>query len=79
MPTTTREYFNGFGKGHLPELVGVEILTVSPEAVESRLPIRREMRAFAKSHRPMIESPSMQRWFFGFFFYFPCLLADRTG
>jgi hypothetical protein len=37
------------------------------------------MRAFAKSRRPMIESPSMQRWFFGFFFYFPCLLADGTG
>ena len=37
------------------------------------------MRAFAKSRRPVIEFPPMQRWFFGFFFYFPCLLADGTG
>ena len=45
MTTRTREYFNGFGKGYLPGLVGVEILTVSPEAVESRLPVRREVMA----------------------------------
>src|SRR6266850_4266816 len=42
MTTTTPEYFNGFGKGHLPGLVGVEILTITPEAVASRLPVRRE-------------------------------------
>ena len=27
----------------------------------------------------MAESPTMTRRFFGFFFYFPCLLADGTG
>jgi hypothetical protein len=27
----------------------------------------------------VIQSFAMQRWFFGFFFYFPCLLADGTG
>jgi hypothetical protein len=27
----------------------------------------------------VIQSFPMQRWFFGFFFYFPCLLADGTG
>ena len=45
MTTTTPEYFNGFGKGHLPGLVGVEILTLTPDAVESRLPVRREVMA----------------------------------
>lgn len=45
MTTTTPEYFNGFGKGHLPGLLGVEILTLTPEAVESRLPVRREVMA----------------------------------
>ena len=45
MTTTTPEYFNGFGKGHLPGLVGVEILTLTPDAVESRLPLRREVMA----------------------------------
>jgi len=27
----------------------------------------------------MLESASMTRRFFGFFFYFPCLLAEGTG
>jgi hypothetical protein len=27
----------------------------------------------------MLESLPMSRFFFGFFFYFPCLLADGTG
>ena len=45
MTTRTREYFNGFGKGHLPEFLGVEILTVLPDAVESRLPVRKEVMA----------------------------------
>ena len=45
MPTTTPEDFNGFGKGYLPELVGVEILTVTPEAVASRMPVRKEVMA----------------------------------
>ena len=45
MTTTTPEYFNGFGKGHLPGLVGVEILTVTPEAVASRMAVRKEVMA----------------------------------
>ena len=27
----------------------------------------------------MLESASMNRFFFGFFFYFPCQLAEGTG
>src|SRR5882724_6961912 len=45
MATTTPEYFNGFGKGHLPGLVGVEILTIAPEAVASRMAVRKEIMA----------------------------------
>ena len=45
MTTLTREYFNGFGAGHLPGFLGVEIVTVSREAVESRMAVRREVMA----------------------------------
>jgi uncharacterized protein (TIGR00369 family) len=45
MTSTTHEYFNRFGSGYLPQLLGVEILTVSKEAVESRLAVRREVMA----------------------------------
>jgi 1,4-dihydroxy-2-naphthoyl-CoA hydrolase len=45
MTTTTREHFNSFGKGHLPGLVGVEIVTVTREAVESRMAVRQEVMA----------------------------------
>jgi uncharacterized protein (TIGR00369 family) len=45
MTTLTREYLNGFGEGHLPGMVGVEIVTVSREAVASRLPVRRDVMA----------------------------------
>jgi 1,4-dihydroxy-2-naphthoyl-CoA hydrolase len=45
MTTTTPEYFNGFGQGHLPGLVGVEIVTVTHEGVESRMAVRREVMA----------------------------------
>jgi len=45
MPTTTREYFQGFGKDHLPGLLGVEILTVSREAVESRMSVAKNVMA----------------------------------
>ncbi len=45
MTTTTHEYFNRFGSGYLPQLLGVEILVVSKEAVESRLAVRREVMA----------------------------------
>jgi uncharacterized protein (TIGR00369 family) len=45
MTALTREHFNGFGQGYLPGLTGVEIVTVSREAVESRMPVRREVMA----------------------------------
>jgi len=45
MTTSTPEYFNGFGKGHLPGLLGVEIVTVTREAVASRMAVRREVMA----------------------------------
>jgi 1,4-dihydroxy-2-naphthoyl-CoA hydrolase len=45
MTSLTREHFNSFGQGHLPGLMGVEIVTVSREAVESRMPVRREVMA----------------------------------
>jgi len=45
MPSTTREYFQGFGAGHLPGHLGVEIVTASAERVESRLAVRREVMA----------------------------------
>src|SRR5882762_511721 len=45
MTTKTPEYFTTFGAGHLPGLLGVEILTVSPEAVESRMAVRKEVMA----------------------------------
>lgn len=44
--TRTAEYFNAFGRGHLPTLLGVEIVTVAPDAaVHSRLPLRPELMA----------------------------------
>lgn len=45
MATLTREHFNSFGRRHLPGLMGVEIVTVSGECVESRMPVRREVMA----------------------------------
>ena len=45
MTTLTREHFNRFGENHLPGLMGVEILTISREAVESRMAVRREVMA----------------------------------
>ena len=41
----TRDDFKRFGDGHLPGHLGVEILTVSREAVESRMAVRREVMA----------------------------------
>ena len=41
----TREYFTKFGAGHLPGLVGVEILAIGEKGVQSRLPVRREVMA----------------------------------
>jgi len=36
---------NRFGTGHLPALIGLTITSVSPQAVESRLEVRRELMA----------------------------------
>jgi 1,4-dihydroxy-2-naphthoyl-CoA hydrolase len=45
MTTATHKDFKSFGNGYLPGLVGVEIVTVSREAVESRMAVRREVMA----------------------------------
>lgn len=45
MSTTTHLDFKSFGDGYLPGLVGVEIVTVTRELVESRLAVRREVMA----------------------------------
>ncbi len=44
-PELTAEVFNGRSSGHLPGLVGMKILDVNPEAVLSRLEVRREVMA----------------------------------
>lgn len=44
-PELTAEAFNGRSRGHLPGLVGLEILEVTPERVLSRLEVRREVMA----------------------------------
>jgi uncharacterized protein (TIGR00369 family) len=41
----TAEKFTGFGAGHLPGLIGLSITSLSPQAVESRLEVRRELMA----------------------------------
>jgi len=41
----THDDFKRFGDGHLPGHLGVEILTVGREAVESRMAVRREVMA----------------------------------
>ena len=45
MTTTTREHFQRFGAAYLPGHVGVEIVTVSRELVESRMAVRKEVMA----------------------------------
>jgi uncharacterized protein (TIGR00369 family) len=44
-PEMTAEVFNGRSAGHLPGLVGLRILSVTPEALESRVEVRRELMA----------------------------------
>lgn len=44
-PELTADVFNARGAGHLPGLVGIRILAVSAEGLESRLEIRRELLA----------------------------------
>lgn len=41
----TPEVFNARGAGHLPALIGLTIVSVAPEALESRLEVRRELLA----------------------------------
>lgn len=44
-PEMTPEYFNSRSAGHLPGLVGLTILSVGAEGVESRLDVRKELMA----------------------------------
>jgi len=44
-PELTPEVFNARSAGHLPGLIGLSIVSVTPEALESRLEIRRELLA----------------------------------
>jgi uncharacterized protein (TIGR00369 family) len=44
-PELTPEVFNGRSHGYLPGLIGLTILSVEPERVESRLEVRREVMA----------------------------------
>jgi 1,4-dihydroxy-2-naphthoyl-CoA hydrolase len=41
----TPEHFKTFGAGYLPALVGVEILSVTGEGVESRMQVRKDVMA----------------------------------
>jgi 1,4-dihydroxy-2-naphthoyl-CoA hydrolase len=41
----TLEGFKSFGQGYLPGLLGMEIVTVDAQGVESRLQVRRELMA----------------------------------
>ena len=45
MTRRTHEDFKRFGDGHLPGHLGVEILAVNPEGVESRMAVRKEVMA----------------------------------
>ena len=44
-PELTPEIFNARSSGHLPGLVGLSIVSMQPEGVESRLEVRREVMA----------------------------------
>ena len=44
-PEMTPEYFNSRSAGHLPGLVGLTILSVGSEGVESRLDVRKDLMA----------------------------------
>lgn len=44
-PECTAEAFNARGPGHLPGLIGIEILSVRPEALESRVSVRKDLFA----------------------------------
>lgn len=44
-PAMTAQAFNARGAGHLPGLVGLTILSVRPEGLESRVEVRQELMA----------------------------------
>ena len=44
-PELTAEVFNSRGAGHLPGLVGLQILSMTPAGVESRLEVRQDLMA----------------------------------
>jgi 1,4-dihydroxy-2-naphthoyl-CoA hydrolase len=44
-PELTPEVFNGRSAGHLPGLVGLQILTMTPQGVQSRLEVRKALMA----------------------------------
>ncbi len=44
-PEITAEFLNSRGPGHLPGLIGIEILSVRAEALESRVVVRSELFA----------------------------------
>jgi 1,4-dihydroxy-2-naphthoyl-CoA hydrolase len=45
MTSTTREHFQGFGAAYLPGHVGVEILSVARDLVESRMAVGKHVMA----------------------------------
>ena len=45
MTTTTQRDFKSFGNGYLPGLVGVEIITVTADWVESRMKVEKRLLA----------------------------------
>jgi 1,4-dihydroxy-2-naphthoyl-CoA hydrolase len=44
-PELTPEVFNGRSAGHLPGLVGLQILSMTPQGVDSRLAVRQDLMA----------------------------------
>jgi len=44
-PELTPEHFNSRSAGHLPGLVGLQILTMTPQGVQSRLEVRKALMA----------------------------------
>jgi uncharacterized protein (TIGR00369 family) len=44
-PELTPEVFNGRSAGHLPGLLGLQILTMTPQGVQSRLEVRKGLMA----------------------------------
>ena len=44
-PEFTAEHFNSRSPDHLPGLIGIEILSVTPTVIESRVAVRKELFA----------------------------------